>query len=88
MHTNSNSEILVLDDNGTNLGRMLYLDAKSLAVNRSLDLVQVNKDSGGVVVFKIMDHGKHKYEKKKNKQKKKYYKTWVRGKVWMTKKVT
>lgn len=70
MHPNLNSEILVLDDNGTNLGRMLYRDAKSLAVDRSLDLVQVNKDNDNdIVVFKIMDHGKHKYEKKKNKQK-------------------
>lgn len=61
-----NIEILVLDDKGTNLGRMLYRDAKLLADNRNLDLVQVNKDD----TFKIMDHGKYKYDKKKNKQKK------------------
>lgn len=65
-----NAEILVLDDQGINLGRMLYRDAKSLAINRNLDLVQVNKDHDKVVVFKIMDHGKYKYEKKKHKQKK------------------
>ncbi|KKK51856.1 hypothetical protein LCGC14_3110760, partial [marine sediment metagenome] len=70
MHKNPNAEILVLDDTGTNLGRMPYRDAKSLAINRSLDLVQVNKDNNGVVVFKIMDHGKYKYDQKKHKQRK------------------
>lgn len=45
---------------------MLYRDAKSLALSRDLDLVQVNKDG----TFKIMDHGKYKYDRKKNKQKK------------------
>lgn len=70
MQKNPNAEILVLDDTGTNLGRMPYRDAKSLAINRSLDLVQVNKDNNGVVVFKIMDHGKYKYDQKKHKQRK------------------
>lgn len=66
VHKNPNVEILVLDDNGINLGRMLYRDAKILANNRELDLVLVNKDG----TFKIMDHGKYKYNKKKNQQKK------------------
>jgi len=61
---------LVLDENGNNLGRMPYRDAENLALERSLDLVRINKDNNGVVVFKIMDHGKHKYEQKKHKQKK------------------
>ncbi len=63
---NPNAEVLVLDDNGTNLGRMPYCDAQALASSRDLDLVQVNKDG----TFKIMDHGKYKYSKKKNQQKK------------------
>lgn len=70
MQNNPNAEILVLDEKGINLGKMLYRDAKSLAISRDLDLIQVNKDSGGIIVFKIMDYGKHKYDKKKNKQKK------------------
>lgn len=70
MQNNPNADILVLDDKGTNLGRMPYRDAKSLAINQNLDLVQMSKDNEKVVVFKIMDHGKHKYEQKKNKQKK------------------
>lgn len=69
--TNPNADILVLDDNGTNLGRMPYRDAKSLANSRNLDLVQVNKDNNkSAVVYKIMDHGRYKYNQKKHKQKK------------------
>ncbi len=49
---------------------MPYRDAKSLSISQNLDLVQVSKDNEKVVVFKIMDHGKYKYEQKKNKQKK------------------
>jgi len=69
MKPNPNAEVLVLDENGTNLGRMPYRDAQALASSRSLDLVSVNKKDG-VEVFKIMDYGKWKYEKKKHKQKK------------------
>lgn len=69
MQKNPNAEILVLDEKGTNLGHMLYHDAKLLSTSRNLDLVQVSKDQDKIVVFKIMDHGKYKYEKKKNKQK-------------------
>jgi len=69
MQKNPNAEILVLDEKGTNLGKMQYRDAQSLALSRNLDLVQVNKDNKGIVVYKIMDYGKHKYDKKKNKQK-------------------
>lgn len=70
MQRNADTEILVLDSTGTNLGRMPYRDAKSLSLSYNLDLVQVNKNSDGVVVYKIMDYGKHKYEQKKHKQKK------------------
>lgn len=70
MQKNPNAEVLVLDDSGTNLGQMSYRDAKSLSISRNLDLVQVNKDDGKIVVFKIMDYGKHKYEQKKYRQKK------------------
>lgn len=48
---------------------MPYRDAKALANDRNLDLVQVNKDNT-VHVYKIMDYGKFKYEQKKHKQKK------------------
>lgn len=67
---NPNAEILVLDDEGTNLGKMSYRDAQNIASSRSLDLVSINKKDN-VEVFKIMDYGKYKYDKKKNKQKQK-----------------
>jgi len=51
---------------------MSYRDAQSIASVRSLDLVSVNHVDG-VEVFKIMDYGKWKYDKKKNKQKKPHH---------------
>ena len=69
MKNNPNVEVLVLDSEGTNLGRMPYADAKSLAQDRDLDLVQIDKGNK-VQVFKIMNYGKYKYDKKKHKQKK------------------
>lgn len=70
MRYNPNAEILVLDEQGTNLGRMPHRDALNIASSHNLDLISVNKKDG-VEVFKIMDHGKWKYDKKKNKQKQK-----------------
>lgn len=70
MQSNPNASILILDENGTNLGNMSYQDAKLLASSRDLDLVQINKNER-TQVFKIMDHGKWKYEQKKNKNKQK-----------------
>jgi translation initiation factor IF-3 len=61
------SEVLVLNEQGGSLGRMSYRDAQALALNQNLDLVQINQN-GEVQVFKIMDHGKFKYQQRKNKQ--------------------
>jgi len=74
MKQHPNSEVLVLGEDGTNLGRMPYRDAQALASNHNLDLVNVNQ-ADGVEVFKIMDHGKWKYEKNKHKQKKPHRQT-------------
>ena len=63
-----NTEVLVLDDEGVNLGKMAHRDADALAVKSNLDLIQVNK-SGDILVFKIMDYGKWKYSKKKGQKK-------------------
>jgi translation initiation factor IF-3 len=57
-------EILVLDDNGDNLGKMDFRQAQGLAESRGLDLVQLD-EHGSTRVFKIMDKGKWEYEKKK-----------------------
>lgn len=64
----SSTEILVLDSSGGNLGRMSYSDAKELSENINLDLVQVNKKDDNIPVYKIMDHGKWKYQNSKNKK--------------------
>jgi len=70
LNYNSGIEVLVLSEDGTNLGQMSYEDAQHLAKSQNLDLVHINKGSDtGVDVFKIMDYGKWKYNKKKhNKQ--------------------
>lgn len=70
MQFNPNAEILVLDEEGTNLGKMSYRDAKSIANSRNLDLIQINKNND-LQVYKIMDRGKWKYEQKKTKSKQK-----------------
>ncbi len=74
MRIGPNTEILVLSEEGTNLGRMSHRDALVLATERNLDLVNVNR-ADGIEVFKIMDHGKWKYDKKKHKQKKSHHQT-------------
>lgn len=61
------SDVLVLDSTGTSLGRMSYKDAQNLALTQNLDLVQVNQNADAQV-FKIMDHGRFKYQQRKNKQ--------------------
>ena len=66
---NPNIEVLVLDDNGTNLGRMTLNSAQTLAIDRNLDLVQVNKNQDNFSVYKIMDQGKWQYVKKKASKK-------------------
>jgi len=65
---NARDEILVLDVNGDNLGRMVFSDAKNLSEIKNLDLVQVNKKNNGLPVYKIIDQGKWQYQNKKNKR--------------------
>lgn len=65
-------EVLVLDEEGHNLGKMLHKDALILASNRNLDLVLINKNENNQV-YKIMDHGRWKYHQNKNKPKKNHY---------------
>lgn len=57
--------VLVLDDNDTNLGHMLYRDARKLADEQGLDAVLINA-TGACKVFKITDEGKWKYLHNKN----------------------
>lgn len=70
----SDNSVLVLDENGVNLGRMSYWDAKNLATSRNLDLVLISKKDESQV-FKIMDQGKWKYQQNKHKPKKHTHQT-------------
>ncbi len=65
-------EVRVIAADGTQLGIMASQDAIRLAMDQSLDLVEVNPKADPPVC-KIMDFGKFKYEQKKmlNEQKKK-----------------
>lgn len=67
------NQVIVIDAEGKNLGRMNYYDARDLATAQDLDLVKVGTQSD-MSVMRIMDEGKWKYTQKK-KQKSKYQKT-------------
>ena len=55
------SPIIVIDENGKNIGSIPTFKAKILALNAGLDLVEVSPDSRPPVC-KIMDFGKFKYQ--------------------------
>ena len=57
-------EVRVIDADGTQLGIMTSQDAIRMAMDKSLDLVEVNPKADPPVC-KIMDFGKYKYEQKK-----------------------
>jgi translation initiation factor IF-3 len=60
-------EVRVIGAEGEMLGIMSTLDAKKLAREKNLDLVEVNPKAAPPVC-KVMDFGKYKYEEKKKKQ--------------------
>ncbi|RME83686.1 MAG: translation initiation factor IF-3 [Planctomycetota bacterium] len=57
-------EVLLIDENGDNLGVMPLQEALEKAQEAGLDLVAVNTNAKPVVC-KIMDYGKYKYLQKK-----------------------
>ena len=57
---------MVIDDSGEKLGLLDIKDALEKAKKLDLDLVQVSPPAANPVVCKIMDHGKHIFQKKKN----------------------
>ncbi len=57
---------MVIDNEGTKRGMMSFNDALNLAKQSSLDLVQVSSSESKPVVCKLLDYGKHIFEKKKN----------------------
>lgn len=62
--------MLVIDEEGENLGTMSRIDAIALAKEKSLDLVEINP-TARPPICKIMDFGRYKYEiAKKDKENK------------------
>lgn len=61
-------EALVLDSEGNKIGHMKIGQAKSLAREQGLDLVEIDRQ-GNLSVVRIMDKGKWLYEQKKNAKK-------------------
>jgi translation initiation factor IF-3 len=61
-------KILLIDQEGEKAGILPRLEALSRAQAANLDLVQVAMQDNGVAVCRIMNYGKHLYEKKKKVQ--------------------
>ena len=60
------SELMLIDDEGKKLGLMSNKEALKLANSKSLDLVQVSPSGNDPVVCKLLDYGKHMFDKKKS----------------------
>lgn len=63
-HFQFGKEALVIDKHGHKVGRMSISDAKQMAYDAGLDLIEVHRQ-GDLSICKIMDEGKWKYEQKK-----------------------
>ena len=56
---------MLIDNNGDKKGILNIADALEAAQAASLDLVQVSPSDANPVVCKLLDYGKHIFEKKK-----------------------
>ena len=59
-------QVMLIDQNGDKRGIISLDEALKEANNSSLDLVQVSPSDSNPVVCKLLDYGKHLFEKKKN----------------------
>ena len=57
---------MLIDENGEKQGLVKIDVALETAKNKSLDLVQVSPSDASPIVCKLLDYGKHTFEKKKN----------------------
>ncbi len=64
------SKVQLITDEGENLGHMSMIEAKSIASQKWLDLMEMWK-SEDVSIIKILDYGKFLYRQKKQEQKNK-----------------
>jgi len=60
------AEVLLIDSQGEKKGIVSIADALEAASNESLDLVQVSSSESNPIVCKLLDYGKHLFDKKKN----------------------
>ena len=60
----TDSEVRMIDEDGTQLGIMSSSDAMQIAIDKELDLVKIAPTSNPPVC-KIMDYGKYRYEQAK-----------------------
>jgi len=57
---------MLIDGNGEKKGMVSIEEAREAAENSSLDLVQVSPSDADPVVCKLLDYGKHLFDKKKS----------------------
>ena len=62
----SASEVMLINHDGAKIGLVSIDDALQKASQESLDLVQVSPSDSNPIVCKLLDYGKHVFEKKKN----------------------
>jgi len=58
--------LILIDTHGNNLGEILLEDALKKASELNLDLVQVSNKDAKKTVCKLMNYGKHVFDKKKS----------------------
>ncbi|MDP2090256.1 MAG: translation initiation factor IF-3 [Candidatus Gracilibacteria bacterium] len=64
------TKVQLITDHGENLGEMSLSDAKAIAAEQGLDLMEIGK-TPELSIIKILDYGKHLYRLKKLEQKQK-----------------
>ena len=59
-------EVMLIGANGENMGILSFSEALQSASAASLDLVQVSPSDANPIVCKLLDYGKHLFDKKKS----------------------
>ena len=59
-------EVMLIGSNGKNIGILPINEALKSAEESSLDLVQVSPSGANPIVCKLLDYGKHLFDKKKS----------------------
>ena len=59
-------EVMLIGVNGENMGVLPFSEALKSASAASLDLVQVSPSDANPIVCKLLDYGKHLFDKKKS----------------------